>query len=384
MRVDNAPEALVESACSVLARRAAAAGEVQCVYLDCGTRMVRLLCHSPQFMRHVERQMTCALRDSAPAYDATLVIWQDRAASEIGTALLRELDPAAYREQRLLRFTNPAAAKKAAQEQVLLYNEDAVRFWPLLDLNSKDRSLSAWDRATNTYYYAVEDLEPEEFIKRGHIFVQLLFRICNVPGSSLAHGAVIGLENTGVLFCAFGYRGKSTLCIQALMDGFDYVSDDYFILGREAASPLRAWPIYSIVALSPAAYDAMYAQFNGKFLSNNGRKDKYMFNIAAYHGQFRRAYPIKLAMFPNICGCAEPAIVEGGRELAIEELCFSTLNNTGNLRDASTIGKMYDFVKDLPFYRFDLSRNLTKNTACLRAFLEKITKEHPHGDLCAE
>ena len=368
MRFDGVSRSVRQQAYAVLEERARRCAPEPIVrFIDCGTRMVRLICHSEAFLRHVERQMTCSLREEAAAFDATLVIWQERSVAETAFALTRVLDAPRYRQERLARLTGTPAPAEPHQ----IFDESLLRHWWLLDVEPGDRSLSAFDPESNTYYYAVEDLAPEEIIRRGHIFVQTLFRICNVPGSSLAHGAVVGLNGAGVLFCAFGYRGKSTLSVHALLDGFEYVSDDYLILGRKEGDDLRAWPIYSIIALAPRAYQAMYDSFRGKFLSNNARKDKYMFNIAAYHDQFRSAYPVKLAMFPNICDCQEPSIEEGYRELAIEELTFSTLNNTGNLRDALTIGKLYDFVRDLPFYRFNLSRNIARNTRCLRDFLEK-------------
>ena len=366
MLFDRVSPSTLEQTSALLMQRALRAGRAVTKYLDCGTRMVRLVCHSPAILRHVERQMTCALRDHADTFDATLVVWQERSTADAAFSLLQVLDAARYRKERLASLTG--VRPPAERQQV--FDETRLRYWPFLDVHPDDGSLSAFDPATNTYYYAVENLEPEEFIKRGHVFVQLLFRICNVPGSSLVHGAVVGLNDVGVLLCAFGYRGKSTLTVHALLDGFEYVSDYYLVLGSQDGEALRAWPIYSIIALSPQAYQAMYDTFRGKFISNNARKDKYMFNIAAYHDQFRRAYPVRLAMFPNICDCAEPSIEEGYRELCIEELAFSTLNNFGNARDALTVGKLYDFVRDLPFYRFNLSRNIAHNTRCLREFLE--------------
>lgn len=368
MRFDGVPLSVRQQAYAVLQERARLCGPEPIIrFIDCGTRMVRLVCHSAAFLRHVERQMTCSLREEAPSYDATLVVWQERSVADAAFALTRVLDAPRYRKERLARLTGTAPAPEPWQ----LGDDSLLRHWLLLDAQPGDRSLSAFDPENATYYYAVEDLEPEEIIKRGHIFVQLLFRICNVPGSSLVHGAVVGLQDAGVLLCAFGYRGKSTLSVHALLDGFDYVSDDYLILGRKEGDALRAWPIYSIIALAPRAYQAMYDSFRGKFLSNNARKDKYMFNIAAYHDQFRRAYPVKFAMFPNICDCGEPSIEAGYRELCIEELALSTLHNFGNHRDALTIGKIYDFVRDLPCYRFNLSRNISHNTRCLREFLER-------------
>lgn len=367
MRIDK-PDAGELSRCfaSLDSRASLAGAPVFTKYVGLGTRVVRLINHSPAFTPHVERQLSCSLRDAADQYDATLVIWQEKSVSEAALSLLKCHDTAAYHKLRVERLARP----RTEIPILSFFDEDVLRHRPFIDVNPKGGLLSAWNLANNTHYYAVENLEPEEFIKHGHIFVQTFFRILNGPGSSLVHGAVVGLHNTGVLFCAIGYRGKSTLAVHCLLNGFDYVSDDYLVLGKKEGDVLRSWPLYSIIALSSQAYQSMYPGFRGKFLSNNARKDKYMFNIAEYHDSFRSGYPVKLCMFPNITPCEEPSIEPGFKEQAFEELAFSSLNNTGNVKDALTIGKLYSFVQDLPFYRFNLSPNIERNTRCLREFLE--------------
>ena len=372
MRIESAPREARARAYTILGKRAAAAGEPLIRYLDLGVRVVRLICHSAAFLHHVERQMACSLKERAAQYDATLIIWQEHSVQDTALALLAVFDRQLYTRLRLKRLQGHSAGI----EGLVVHDEAFERHFPLIDVNPDDGSVTAWEPEGNTYYYAVENLEPEEFIKRGHIFVQTLFRICRLPQGSLVHGAVVGLNGIGVLLCAFGYRGKSTLCVNALLDGFEYVSDDYLILGKTDC--LRAWPIYSIVALSPQAYSAMFDSFNGKFLSNNARKDKYMFSIAAYHDRFRFGYPVKLCMFPHICACGVPSIEPGYRETCVNELAFSTLNNTGDQKDAMTIGKLYSFVMGMPTYRFNLSRNITANTRCLREFLETWAPERPN------
>lgn len=367
MRVDNISREQAKGACEILVQRARMSGKATTVFLDCGPLTVRLICHSEQFMRHVERQMTCALRTDASSYDATIVAWHEPRFDDAALALSRIFNIESYRKQRIARLTG----QRIKQENVEAFNESIIHYWNLLDVQPSNGRMTAFDPENNTYYCAVENLDPEEFIIWGHVFFPLLFRICNVPEISVAHGAVLGLNGIGVLLCAFGYRGKSTLAVNALQDGFDYVSDDYFILGRKPGDNLRAWPIYSIVALSPEMYSSMYGKFHGKFVSNNSRKDKYIFNISSYHGQFRSAYPVSYCMFPHICDCVSPSIEPGYKELAVEEIVFSTLNNVGYVRDAMTAGKLYSFISDLPFYRFNLSRNLEANTRCLREFLEQ-------------
>ncbi len=123
MRFDGISPAAREQACAALARRAQMAGPAPVVrFLDCGTRMVRLICHSAAFLRHVERQMTCALREDAPGFDATLVIWQERSVAEAALAVVRVLDGTSYRRLRVGRLTGMAGA-----EAVQVFDEELLR-----------------------------------------------------------------------------------------------------------------------------------------------------------------------------------------------------------------------------------------------------------------
>ena len=165
------------------------------------------------------------------------------------------------------------------------------------------------DYETNNYYYGIKDLAPEEFIKEGHVFVQFINNIIKTPTSNLAHGAVIGLNGNGILICARGQRGKSTLSVLSMMRGFEYVSDDYLMLHQNDKGELLSSPIYSIITLSPEMYNRLYDDMEGsRFISNNARKDKYVFNISNFHKQFRKNYPIKICMFPEIVSDPEPSI----------------------------------------------------------------------------
>jgi hypothetical protein len=367
MRVDSPSVEQRGLSFSYLEARARRSGAPVCKYIDLGTHMVRLVNCSPAFTPHVEKQLTWALKDDAPRYDATLFVWQEKNLAEVALALMGHYAPKRYHSLRVQKL----ARANPEIPDIKIFDEELLRNRPLIDVDQKGGVFSAWDPQSNTLYYAVDNLEPEEFIKRGHIFVKSFYRILKGPSSNLAHGAVVGLQGKGVLFCGIGYRGKSTLAVNAMLDGFDYVSDDYLVLGKEDGI-LRAWPIYSIIALSPEIYQKMYSRLRAKFVSNNARKDKYIFNIAEYHDTFCSGYPVRLCMFPQITQCETPSIVPGGKEAAIEELAFSSLRPMGDPQDVLAIGKFCSFVDNLPFYRFNLSPDIDRNTRCLRDFLERF------------
>lgn len=343
-------------------------------YLDLGTKVVRLVNYADSFTPYIEDQLAYALRDEACRHDATLVVWQEKDMLDLQLALCKAHNPRLYFQKRAARARQTQTGEKL--DPVLsFFDEDVLHHHPLVEINRDAGLANAWDYRTNTYYYSLSNLDPEEIIKKGHLFVRSLSRILKGPKSNLVHGAVVGVNNTGVLFCGIGYRGKSTFSVNAMLHGFDYVSDDYISLGKQNGE-LRAWPIYSIITLSPAVWQFMRKRLRVEFLSNNGRKDKYVFSIAGYHGQFVSGYPVRLCMYPNFVQDAEPSIEKADRAKALEEFVFSSLRPVGDAEDVEAIAKLYSFVCDLPFYRINLTSNLDKNTRCLRDFLEHFNRKN--------
>ena len=234
----------------------------------------------------------------------------------------------------------------------------------------------------NEYFYGLDGLEPGAWFKDGHFFVQALFRILNRDDNhSLVHGACIGRNGSGVLMCARGNGGKSTLSVTSLLRGFEFVSDDYLILEKDREG-LFASPIYSFITLSPQMYDRMYDDLDrARFLGISSWKGKYVLDISGYGERFREHYPVKALLFPEITpDAAEPSVVpcsaqEKGRTLV--QIAHSTTFQMwisglkGEQRDADFIRKTLGMLTGLPCYRIVLSPDIEANARCLAAFIDK-------------
>lgn len=335
-------------------------------YLMLANQVVRVLCYTPEVVPLMEKQLTYVLRDSAEKYDSTIVVWK---ATDV-KALTMKLDDRWNPKINLRMRVDMLYGKKFAS--VMIIDPSYSHICPVIRLETERGFVNAIDVENKVYYYGVPDFDPEEFIKEGHIFVQQINRLIQNETTNIAHGAIIGFNNNGLLMCARGQRGKSTLTVHAMMHGFEYVSDDYQILENREGQ-VYAYPIYSIITLSPKMYGELYDDLKGKFVSNNARKDKYVINIAAYHDQFRSSYPIRLCLFPEIVSDPEPSITfctseEKGR--AIVQLIQSTVAQMQDVNNHQVIRKLFDMVKDLDFYKFNLCRNIDANTEYLRNFLK--------------
>lgn len=354
-------------------------------YVKLGSKTVKLICYSKDFIPLIEKQLSYTLKDNATKHDATIILWNENKIKDF--IVIDNHIKARIRVQQIVHKSKDISLEihnnieQNLSTRINVKNGEISRFEilndlyskhnPVISINSEIGIINAFDQENNIYYYGVKDLNPEEFIKQGHIFVQIFNKISKTENSHLVHGAVVGLNNNGILFCARGQRGKSTLAVLAMMHGFDYVSDDYLILEKEGKD-LYSYPIYSIITLSPRMYNELYGDLKGKFVSNNARRDKYVIDIKAYHETFRDKYPIKVCMFPQIVDDEEPSIVSCKKGQAITQLIHSTVNQLEDKHDIKSIKKLMSFVKDFDFYQINLSPNIEKNVMCLKEFCVKL------------
>lgn len=347
-------------------------------YADLGCKIVKIVSYSDEFLPLVEKQLTYVLKDKSERFDDTLIIWQEEDVLKLCKKIINNFPKISTSLRFKIAYLK---GKKIEYNENELYNtqifdSEFSKTKPAIDIQTLRGFFIANNKQEHTYYYGVNNLEPEEFIKEGHIFVQFFNNILKTESSNLVHGAVIGYNGNGICFCARGQRGKSTLSVLSMMKGFEYVSDDYLILHKDNKGQLLSSPIYSIITLAPVMYNRLYDYMKGsQFVSNNARKDKYVFNISNYHSQFRKNYPIKLCIFPEIVTDKEPSIrpctvEEKGR--AIVQIIQSTLMQTVDLSENWTVKKIMNMVKDLPFYKLNLCWDIDKNTEFLREFMNKF------------
>lgn len=291
------------------------------IYLDLQVKRVRLLVYSPEFDQHIENQIPYIISpDRSDRYDATVILWKERAADAPG--IIREYDP-----------------------------------------------------ETETYYYGVKNLSYEEFIRQGHFLVHTFSDILNTDRSSLVHGAAVGMDGEGVLLCARGQRGKSTLTVLAMYLGMEYVSDDYLILEKDETGQVLASPIYSIITLSPFMTEKMKDDLvHAVKLGNNARKDKYVFNISCMHERFRKRYPIRALVFPEITDTEKPFIrkaTPAEKSRAMVQMLDSTAVQMGTRHDRAGTRKLIGMISGFDCYYIGLSGDIEQNAKLLKKFVQR-------------
>ena len=332
-----------------------------CVSLG-GFKTVRIRSWFPDARELVRNQLLWIVTEPTDSPDATIWFWKESSPLDFC--------------QRVLQISGT----QDDRWDVFYYHRSASDSFPC---GAIDRS-GEWGihlALGNEYFYGLADeLKPgSRFSHWHHVFFEAFFRIMNGPQMSVVHGAAVGVSGKGVLLCARGGMGKSTLTVLSLLRGFDYVADDNMVLSV-TGSGLEASPIYSYVSLSPEMYETMFDDLGRtRFMGIGCWKGKYMVDVSAFSDQVAWHLPIRAAVFPEIDRSASaPAVVpctpqEKGR--TIVQIAHSTISQMyregfkQDQRDSDFIRKTVSMLSGLDFYRIILVPDLYANVECLRTFL---------------
>ena len=333
-----------------------------CVSLG-GYKTVRIRSWFPDARELVRKQLSWIVAEPAASPDATVWFWKEPSPQNFSERVL-ELSEAqdddwdSFYYRRATSDCFPCGTIDKSGKWGIHLSSGSEYFYGLSDEIKPGFRLSHWH----------------------HVFFEAFFHIMNGPETSVVHGAAVGVSGKGVLLCARGGMGKSTLTVFSLLRGFDYVADDYLILSR-TGSGLEASPIYSYVSLSPEMYEAMFDDLDGtRFMGIGSWKGKYLVDVSAFSDRVARHLPIRAAVFPEIDrNAAAPAVFrctpqEKGR--TIVQIAHSTISQMykegfkQDQLDSDFIRKTVAMLSGLDFYRIVLTPDLGANVACLHNFIE--------------
>lgn len=214
----------------------------------------------------------------------------------------------------------------------------------------------------------------EEDIPRqlGHFLYKQFAAILRQRNYYMLHGGCVGVDGTGVLLCGVGGSGKSTLAAACLLNGMDYVAEDYLLLNRQD-DVFRAWPTYSSMNLSEFMLENMpeYAKYD---LGYRGWNGKHFVDLSNWKEQFRYGMKVTATVLPMITKRENPVIYEIPPTRPMAQLISSTVRQTSNLMNDALILEMSNLLKDMPTWQMELCPDIHKNAAVLRSWIADRNK----------
>ncbi len=214
----------------------------------------------------------------------------------------------------------------------------------------------------------------EEDIPRqlGHFLYKQFSAILRQQDCHMLHGGCVGVDGTGVLLCGVGGSGKSTLAAACLLNGMDYVAEDYLFLTRKDGE-YQAFPTYSTMNLSDFMLENMpeYAEHD---LGYRGWKGKHFVDLSHWKEQFCPGMKVTAMVLPCITDREEPILYEIPPTRPMAQLISSTVRQTSNLMDDARILELSQLLQGMPTWQMELCPDVRKNAAVLRSWIADRNK----------
>lgn len=229
-----------------------------------------------------------------------------------------------------------------------------------------DFEMIGFDYVRNRYYHCRVPEDYDDYVIHGHSMAPTFSRWALRNGYLLLHSACVGMEGKGVMISARGGGGKSTLAVSCLLDGFDFVSDDYILVNQKG--PMFAKPLYKIIGLNQDM--AAILKPDMPIVRTEPRRGNKLYLDAGGY-EIKKELPVQAVIYPNPCKAETPLLRRTSPGPVLTKVMETSARNMRVFRETEPYRLMAARLKDLPVYEFLLTEDLNKNREYLKEFIIK-------------
>lgn len=280
------------------------------------------------------------------------------------------------------------ADEKPADEEVFVWEDSIAQIAPEEDMIPMDRRALHYHQGTGykLLFPGVVKRQASRDIRRrrtyitfenGHVYPESYINKPFVNEMQwwledryyLMHGACVGMNGNGALITAPSGKGKSTLALSGLVCGMEYISEDYVLVSREGE--LLGNFIFPTGFLLEDTLEMLPDLKDGILLYDRSR-NKYLADLSRYRAQFKDRLRIRCLIYPEVTDRRSPEIRKSDNAFSFMQAVKTTAKQINADRYSDYFMKLFARFKDVPSYRFDLTRDTMKNAEYLKSFMEEI------------
>jgi hypothetical protein len=203
-----------------------------------------------------------------------------------------------------------------------------------------------------------------------HLLMRQIRHMLSGDRMFFMHGAVVGLDDFGVLISGLSGAGKSTLAAWCAHYGMGFVGDDRIVVCMQNGVPV-ANPVYTTVSMSEKIPD-----FPAYVVSTNvdRAKDIYVFNSDF---KFCRNMPIRAILEPTRGNFLDAGIIPAEKSGILSKIVMDysnmgcLVNSPNPINDWRDISNLF---QNVDFYRLNLGDCIADNAMKICDFIKQKGK----------
>jgi hypothetical protein len=225
--------------------------------------------------------------------------------------------------------------------------------------------LTLYDASSRSAVYWVPDASAVPSNEIASPLRTLLHWWARDEGLQFVHAGAIGLGDSAVLVGGPSGSGKSTTALACLLDGLDYLGDDYVLVDDQSAT---IYSLYSAAKLQPEQVTA-FPELRAA-LTNADRlgTEKALWFVHDSHGHRTRAAATAVAvLIPSVTHGQQSTLKPVGRGTALAAIAPSTIAQLSATE--GSLAAIARFLGRIPAYRLEAGRDLTGLARTVRELL---------------
>jgi len=190
----------------------------------------------------------------------------------------------------------------------------------------------------------------------------------------MVHAAAVGTPEGGILLAGRSGSGKSTTSLACLLDGLDYVGDDYVLAEIEPAPYVHG--LYATAKVEPANLSRLPAL--APYVENAGRlaHEKAVIRLgrpgAPHAWRLSPGFPVRAVAVPQVTGRRDTRVVPASPVTALTALAPTTLAHLPRGHEQA-LAKMGRLVRSVPCFVLELGTAMGQVSAAVRSLLDQGT-----------
>lgn len=235
-----------------------------------------------------------------------------------------------------------------------------------------EESLNFYDKSTKTGFFWTQDVTKVPTSVLGAPFRTIFHWFLEESKIHLVHGAVVGENGKSLLLTAKSGSGKSTSAISCILDGMDYLSDDYIAI-EDSTSKIITHNIYHSAKVTKDGLK-IFPELEKIVFNKNfpDREKAVMIMSDIFPNQVKKQSELRAILIPKITG-GNTQIVKASKIEAILAIAPTTLLQLP-LSPTNNLTHFKQIIEKIPCYFLELGVDIRGIPEILKKFLNTKDK----------